>query len=126
MQAHDAPIILPRACQDFPLSLYHKAFPQMQSGAPGKHRLIPVALSLLIIPSVMSATSLPLIGEEAIGDIDAYASELESEAQGILGSPVSDWDSVGSYDHGLQVYSRPVTDSKVGDAVIYSKISLLQ
>ena len=75
------------------------------------------ALLLTALVSPMSpasaASPVPLLGELEIQDVDTYASTLEEEAIGFLDSPVADWDTIGSYDRGLQVFSRPVKDNTV-------------
>ncbi|BDA42898.1 hypothetical protein COCOBI_03-7910 [Coccomyxa sp. Obi] len=62
---------------------------------------------------VFAASEVKLIGEEEITDVQDYASRLLEEASLFLDSAPSDWDFVGAYDHGLQVFSRPVEGSKL-------------
>ena len=79
-----------------------------------------LTLALILLTALLSkmspalaASAVPLLGEEEIQDVDAYSSKLEQEAMGFLDSPTSDWDMVGSYERGLQIYSRPVKDNTV-------------
>jgi hypothetical protein len=72
-----------------------------------------LAIAAVSLPTARLASSVALIGEEAVEDVNAYAEKIELESESFLESPVSDWTFAGTYDHGLQVYSRPVVDSKV-------------
>ena len=73
-----------------------------------------LTVAAISLPKARPASSVALIGEEAIEDVRSYAERLKDEAEGFLDSPESDWDHVGSYERGLQVFSRPVNDNKVG------------
>lgn len=62
---------------------------------------------------ISAASKVKLIAEEEINDVSEYASRLLDEADRYFGSAVSEWEFVGAYDHGLQIFSRPVEGSKV-------------
>ena len=75
----------------------------------------PILLILLVsmTAGVFAASEVNLIGEEEITDVQGYASRLLEEAAVFFDSAPSEWDHVGAYDHGLQVFSKPVEGSKV-------------
>ena len=77
-------------------------------------QLCVLAFAAVSLPTARAASPVALIGEEAVDDVDSYAEKVEVESEGLLDSPVTDWDFYGSYDRGLSVYSRPVVGSKVG------------
>lgn len=71
-------------------------------------------LTLLTMATCASAASeVPIIWEQQIFDLNRYAASLLDEAYRMFESPTSDWDVVGTYNRGLQVFSRPVQGSKV-------------
>lgn len=73
---------------------------------------------------VFAASTVKLIGEEEITDVQVYASRLLEEAAVFFDPAPSDWDFVGAYDHGLQVFSRPVEGSKVSFIFICKRSNL--
>lgn len=88
-----------------------------------KHAMPTILLTLLVCmtPGVFAASEVRLIGEEEVTDVQDYASRLLEEAAVFFDSAPSDWDFVGAYDRGLQVFSRPVEGSGVSYIPFFSQ-----
>lgn len=75
-----------------------------------------LSLAPMVVFAASGASEVPLLGEEYVKDVNDYATRIGDEAKQLFKTPLEDWNFYGSYDHGLNVYWRPVKDNRVGCA----------